>query len=123
MKLAFNPTNETRREILRPPIIKLTGKPGEIVSAVQRAALKAQDEISNVKVLKPIPHKLRPLGKKVEYYIELWKIGAEDKIANVVKTANIKNLMRLILSTKKYSVTYISRTSDGKVLWDKPYQY
>ena len=123
--MAFNPVNESLRpttKIVRPPVFKPYGKPGTIITAHQWAALQAKEEVEHSnKELKPFPENVTPLGEKIEYYIEIWKTGTEEKIASVVRTADIKNLARLILSKQKYSITYIKRSEDGKVLWDKPY--
>lgn len=97
-------------------------EPGKIISNAEWRRRTAIQEVKDEGYkLKPLPSSLKPIGKKVEYYIELWKVGCQagDKIASQFKSANVKHVLTLILATKQYTITYLERMSDGYVIWDK----
>ena len=70
--------------------------------------------------LKQPPKKTKWLGQKVKYYIEMWKIGTpeDDKIVTEFHTANLKNVIRLILNAH-HCILFLRRSHDGHVIWDK----
>lgn len=96
-------------------------KPCEVIPSNKVRELQAQAEVdANKRPLKPIPHNIRKPGKKLEYYIELWKLGnaTNDKHATMFKTANIKHVLSLILKAG-HTIVYLMRVKDKKVIWDK----
>jgi hypothetical protein len=72
------------------------------------------------KKLKPLPLPMKSLGKKLEYYIEMWKVGkpTDDIIATIFSTANITHVMKLIYRAN-HTVLFLQRSHDAKVIWNQ----
>lgn len=93
----------------------------EVISHGKWVLLQAQAEAKKEQVkLKPIHLPSAPMSNKLEYYIELWKMGTpSDKIiSSMLNTANLKHIIGLVLKAN-YSILYIRRTHDSKVIWDQ----
>lgn len=96
--------------------------PGIVISHAKWRMEQARAEVAEEEIhLRPHPLPNKPLGKKLEYYIEVWKIGTDaSKIfASMFNTANLKHVLKLILRTNNYAVVYLRRSHDQKIIWDK----
>jgi len=104
IQLAFNPRS----------------KPAKVVSNAEWTMAVAKSEAKKMKPLKPLPAIIKPLKKKIDYYIELWKLGdeEEDVIAKTFSTSNIKHVLSLIVKSH-YSVLYLRRMCDSRVILNK----
>jgi hypothetical protein len=94
---------------------------GEIISHRKWQILQARAEVDQEgKKLKPLPLPMKSLGPKIDYYIEMWKMGtAVDKvIATIFSTANIKHAVKLIYRAN-HTVLFLQRSHDAKVLWNQ----
>lgn len=58
--------------------------------------------------------------EKERYYMEWWKIGTrhENIEQHYFHTNFIKHFVKVFLSTKRYTIVYLRRESDGRVLKD-----
>lgn len=94
---------------------------GKIISHAVWKMLKAREEVDDENIkLKPIPSDIKPLTSKVQYSIIMRKFGSksDEILQSVFKTANLKNIIRLILKAD-HSILFLERSHDGKVIWDK----
>jgi hypothetical protein len=118
--MSFNPRTEVKRVPMHYPDFGEKGKPGTILSHHQWLARKAKLDAKHTrKTLKPLPSVIKPLGKKLQYYIEFWKLGENEMTATTFWTANLRNAVSLIMKSGKYSVTFIKRLNDNKIIWDQ----
>jgi len=120
--MAFNPRDSKPTKVDRPDI-STTGKPGRILTQLQRIEGEVKGELSyrGKPTLKTPPPITKPLGERRKYYIEWWKIGTDNALieSGEFHTANIKNFARKFLATGKYTLVYLRREVDGKVLQDR----
>lgn len=120
--MAFNPrpTETGKRE--EPAVLNLKGsKPGRVVSQLERLENEAKLDLKfNKKELLPPPANNAPLGENLEYYIEWWKIGTghTDIENGTFHSANIRSFIKMFLKTGKYTVVYLRREKDQRVLKD-----
>ena len=94
-------------------------KPAKVIPQNKVRELRAQSEVDKDKhPLKPIPHNIKKPGKKLKYYIEIWKLGETNKVSTVFKTANLKHIISLIVNAGHH-IVYLMRMKDKKVIWNK----
>ncbi len=90
-----------------------------------RPSLDDTDEYDITKVHEfppplPTPSVKTACGIKREYYMEWWEIGnnhSEIEIGHF-HSGNLKNFLTVFLTTKRYTVIYLERVDDNKVIRD-----
>lgn len=57
---------------------------------------------------------------KVKYYLEWWRIGDEKNAVQngTFHTNNIKHFVKTFIGLNKYTIVYLERVADGRVLKD-----
>lgn len=63
----------------------------------------------------------RRMANKREYYMEYWKLGdpPEAIMTGQFSTANIKHVVKKVVGSGKYSIVFLMRLADQKVLWNR----
>jgi hypothetical protein len=96
--MAYNPKNKSRPEI------------------------DADENVANstamVRFLKPNP--IRKDGKR-EYYMEWWRLGDPETAIDLgtFHCANIKTFVKMFMGLKKFTVIFLRREHDQRILWDR----
>lgn len=59
-------------------------------------------------------------GVKREYYMEWWEVGTDHNsiVTGHFHTGNLRSFLKLFLDLKKFTVIYLERVADGKVVRD-----
>ena len=88
-----------------------------------RPELDDTDEDKPIEVPPPLPklpmHSTE-CGLRREYYIEWWVVGTDHSEIEMghFHTGNLKHFLTVFLGRKKYTVVYLERVEDGKVIRD-----
>lgn len=58
---------------------------------------------------------------KNEYYMEWWRIGdqATDINTGMFRSSYIKNFVKMFMGFRRYTIVYLERCHDRKVLWNR----
>ena len=77
-------------------------------------------DITKIHELPAPAQELEKLGISREYYMEWWKIGDEHNAieSGHFHTAALRYFLTIFLGFKKYTVIYLERVQDGKVIRD-----
>jgi hypothetical protein len=59
-------------------------------------------------------------GVKREYYMEWWEVGTDHNSIEMghFHTGNLRSFLKLFLELKRFTVIYLERVADGKVVRD-----
>lgn len=90
-------------------------------SAIEELTYKRNESKALVPIRPaPPPAIIKRLIKR-EYYMEWWQYGRHEKDIDIghFHTANLKHFVKLFTSFKKFSLVYLRRCQDDKVLWDR----
>ena len=65
--------------------------------------------------------KTRQIPKKTEFYIEWWELGTPESaiMAAEISLRWPKPFLKRFMANKKYSLIYLMRKSDNKVIWNR----
>jgi hypothetical protein len=95
----------------------------EVIEAHAIGELKFRKNES--KALVPVQAALPPAiikrRTRREYYMEWWQYGNHEADIDIghFHTSNLKHFVKLFTSFKKFSLVYLRRCQDDKVLWDR----
>ena len=86
-------------------------------------AFNPRPEIENDKALVPAVQRFMasaPTTKR-EYYMEWCRIGdsATDINTGMFRTSYIKKFVQMFMGFKRYTIVYLERCQDKKVLWNR----
>ena len=127
--MAFNPRTKIKDGV--PVEVKpaMTGtSPGVVVTGLMKISdtVKSGFAYRGKPVLKPIEElKTRPAGEKDKFIIEYWRVG--DPESDIVRDEfhihplSVKTFIAGLLRFGKYTLVYLERVKDGKVIYDRRY--